>query len=177
MLAWLGVGCSFDASGEPTASAGSGVGSASGDTTGTSSSSTSVATTAANGSADATNASSGATADASSSASVDTGAEVSVGPDDSSSGTATSVESSTAGSSSGADPICGNGVIEPPETCETGDLGGFTCESLGGGYTGTAECAGCQIDDKPCCLGDGTVCVPVANDCCNGGCLDFQCGS
>jgi hypothetical protein len=79
-------------------------------------------------------------------------------------------------SSGGPTAICGNGVIERGETCETNDLGGAMCSDLGGDFIGEPTCAGCQIDDGPCCLQDGAGCVPFLNDCCTNCGVDFVCG-
>ena len=52
-------------------------------------------------------------------------------------------------------PICGNGVIDPAEDCDGGDLDGKTCASLG--YTqGTLGCdAQCKLDSSGCACMDG----------------------
>lgn len=168
LCALVAVGCGFDTSGEPT-SGGSGVGSASESSSGASAA-TETSTTAASAGADASPESSGIPVDTSS------------GPIEATTdaGDATSMTDPTTGpaeSSTGAEaPICGNGMIEAGEECETGDLGGFVCTSLGDGYSGEPACAGCQIDVGPCCVADGVLCAPVANDCCNGCGLDFMCG-
>ncbi|MBL8943251.1 MAG: hypothetical protein JNK45_08900 [Myxococcales bacterium] len=177
---WLVLcACSFDASGEPTGTSGGG-------------------TTAAGSTSDVIGSSSGASAvdDSEGSASVSMG-EVDSGPTSLDSGVgessggsgstgAVNGDTSSSGgpaesggdesSSGGPSAICGNGVIEPGETCETNDLGGAMCSDLGGDFIGEPTCAGCQIDDGPCCLQDGAGCVPFLNDCCTNCGVDFVCG-
>ncbi|NLN61451.1 MAG: hypothetical protein GX146_01035 [Myxococcales bacterium] len=62
---------------------------------------------------------------------------------------------SDSGDGTDAAPIltCGNGALEPPETCDGDDLGGETCTSLG--YTGgTLACAAnCIKFDTSACTG------------------------
>jgi hypothetical protein len=50
---------------------------------------------------------------------------------------------------------CGDGVIEDPEECEEGNLGGQSCENLG--YDGgELQCIGCMFDEGLCYeCGDG----------------------
>ena len=57
---------------------------------------------------------------------------------------------------------CGNGVVDLGEECDGADLGGATCESVPGGYTGgVLRCTGsCRYDTAGCVLpgcGDGEV--------------------
>lgn len=174
LLGLVGSGCAFDASGVPTASDdGTGVASSEGSGDATSTSTTATATTMSSASGD-TRADTSTTDDVSS-----TDPATTTNESDPSTSSSTDPGSSTstgdASSSGGPDPICGNGMIESPETCETGDLGGFVCSNLGDGYGGEPTCAGCQIDDGPCCIGSGTACVPAFNDCCDGCGLDFVC--
>jgi hypothetical protein len=54
------------------------------------------------------------------------------------------------GGGSGGGDSCGNGEIDAGEDCDTADLGGATCESLGFGE-GTLTCtATCSFDDSQC---------------------------
>jgi hypothetical protein len=47
-------------------------------------------------------------------------------------------------------PDCGNGMVDPNEQCDFGDLGGETCETQGFAY-GTLACsAGCVFDTSGC---------------------------
>jgi hypothetical protein len=46
--------------------------------------------------------------------------------------------------------ICGNGAIEGSEVCDTGDLGGATCQSEGFGGGGLACAADCTLDTSNC---------------------------
>lgn len=47
---------------------------------------------------------------------------------------------------------CGNGVVEEDEVCDSGDLSGATCDSLGLGYTGGAlACSGKCLHDARAC--------------------------
>ena len=59
-----------------------------------------------------------------------------------------------------APPGCGNNVQDPPELCDGGDLGGETCQSIGGGFTGgSLACNGtCDGWDTSACTG------PVCGD-------------
>jgi hypothetical protein len=67
----------------------------------------------------------------------------------SSSGTTTGGSSGT--SSGTTSSPCGNGVIDPGESCDGTDLDGATCESLGEG-TGTLSCdpVTCTFDTSMC---------------------------
>ncbi len=49
-----------------------------------------------------------------------------------------------------ADAACGNGVRETSEACDGGDLGGFTCASLGFGSGSLACTADCHLDTSGC---------------------------
>jgi hypothetical protein len=44
---------------------------------------------------------------------------------------------------------CNDGTIDPPETCDRGDFGGATCETLNFG-PGELECRNCQVDTSRC---------------------------
>jgi len=161
----------------PTASAdGTGPASSSdGGTTTSSTNTTSSATTAVSASASDDGSVDTSTADDASSTS-----EIETTVTETDASTSGSVDpslgtSSGEGASGAPEPICGDGMIESPETCETGDLGTFACSDLGDGYGGTPTCGGCQIDDGPCCLQTGVVCVPGFNDCCDGCGVDFVC--
>lgn len=84
------------------------------------------------------------------------------------------------GSSDDGDPtstvgaICGNGMIEEGEQCETGDLAGAMCGDKGDEFVGDPGCSGCQIDLEPCCIAGGRGCLVWADDCC-GTCILFVC--
>jgi len=77
-------------------------------------------------------------------------------------GTSTSTSSSTgttdgaggaggagAGGSGGAPPVCGDGVLQPPEACEDGNA------DLGDG------CSGCMIEKPFTCTGEPSTCTPI----------------
>lgn len=52
---------------------------------------------------------------------------------------------------SAAETLCGNGVVDAPEQCDGGDLGGATCAGLGYTLGGTLACAvGCAYDVASC---------------------------
>lgn len=93
---------------------------------------------------------------------------------------ATTDEPQSTGSTDDGDPtstvgaICGNGMIEEGEECETGDLAGAMCGDKGDQYTGEPGCSGCQIDLGPCCIEGGRGCLVWADDCC-GTCILFVC--
>jgi hypothetical protein len=56
-------------------------------------------------------------------------------------------------------PVCGNGVIESGELCDTGDLGGESCQTQGfasGGLTCLADCSGFDTSTCSSC-GDGVL--------------------
>ena len=55
-------------------------------------------------------------------------------------------------------PLCGDGVLDPGEACDGGDLGGATCQSQGFD-AGTLACdAGCMFDAAGCSkCGDGVL--------------------
>ncbi len=65
-------------------------------------------------------------------------------------------------------PVCGNNIIETGETCDGTELGGLTCETVEGGFTGgTLACTdGCVIDTAGCTTGCTDECV-VDNRVCN----------
>jgi hypothetical protein len=54
----------------------------------------------------------------------------------------------------GAPPICGDSNLEVPEICDGGNLGGETCQTIGGGFTGGAlACNGtCDAWDTSGCI-------------------------
>ncbi len=71
----------------------------------------------------------------------------------------TSATSGT-GASSGGAPACGDGVKDPGEACDGGDLGGQSCQGLGlpGGTLGcAADCSSLDTStcDAPASCGDG----------------------
>jgi hypothetical protein len=51
-----------------------------------------------------------------------------------------------------SDPVCGNGAIDGGETCDGSELGGQSCTSVPGGFTGgTLGCTGsCAWDTSGC---------------------------
>ncbi len=60
----------------------------------------------------------------------------------------------------GGGPVCGNGVIEPPEVCDGANLGGETCESQGFPNGGTLACAAnCLSFDTSGCNAGGPTTV------------------
>lgn len=95
-------------------------------------------------------------------------------------GAGSTSEMASTGSSDDGDPtstvgaICGNGIIEDGEECETGDLAGAMCGDKGDQYTGEPGCSGCQLDLGPCCIEGGRGCLVWADDCC-GTCILFVC--
>ncbi|MBK6916725.1 MAG: hypothetical protein IPH07_04940 [Deltaproteobacteria bacterium] len=172
VIAWLLAACTFDSGGEPTGGVAEhddadGTATAAVDTTDAGDGESGPGRT----SASAGGASHGNTG-------VVTDADGSAGDGAGDSSGASQGDGGDSSASSGGDDssmaICGNGIVEPGETCETADFDGFTCDELGEGYGGTPSCAGCQIDDGPCCVGAGTPCAPWNHDCCNG--CYFVCG-
>ncbi len=54
--------------------------------------------------------------------------------------------------------VCGNGLIEDAEQCDTGDLGGLTCQTEGFGGGGLTCTADCMLDTSQCTdCGNGMV--------------------
>jgi len=47
-----------------------------------------------------------------------------------------------------AAPVCGNGVKEGTEQCDTNDLGGMTCQAMG--KTGVLTCSACMLNVATC---------------------------
>jgi hypothetical protein len=175
LLGLVAFGCAFDASGVPTATddaTGFGSGDSGSDTTTTTSSSSSATVTTADSASASSEASTDPTAVDETSTAGATADETSTTAADTTDAMSTDDTSGTTGANG---PICGNGMIESPETCETGDFGEFVCSDLGGEFTGTPTCAGCQLDTDACCWTTGVICVPGANDCCDGCGLDFVC--
>ncbi len=61
--------------------------------------------------------------------------------------------------------ICGNGVLEPPETCDGTDFGGMTCQELGyegGALSCTSECT---LDTSGCGFLCGNGVIDEGEDC------------
>jgi len=60
--------------------------------------------------------------------------------------------------------VCGNGIRETGEQCEVGNLGGATCLSVGGGFSGgvlSCNASTCQFDTSRCtACGDGSIQTP-----------------
>ena len=166
----LACACAFDSSGQPTS--GSGLASNTGETT------TVAVDTSTAGPPSVESSSTGDRESGDELPTQTTSESTSVGVTEppTTTGSGTSESGADESSSGGLAAVCGNGIIEDGESCETGDLGGFVCSSLGGDYGGDATCGGCQLDSGPCCVNDGVVCVPFANDCCNGCGVDFVCG-
>ena len=49
------------------------------------------------------------------------------------------------------EPICGNGILEPGEQCDTNQFNGLTCKDIVSGTDGTLSCNGnCQIVTVGC---------------------------
>ena len=76
-------------------------------------------------------------------------------------GMATAVSSSSASGTSsstgtGGMSLCGNGKIDPGETCDGMDFGGATCQSLGLGAGMLACTASCHIVASGCGLPDAS---------------------
>lgn len=68
--------------------------------------------------------------------------------------------STTTGTSTGAEPFCGNGVIDGDDICDLDDLDGITCGSFGFG-AGELACNGdCRFDFMDCQPPAGMVFVP-----------------
>lgn len=96
------------------------------------------------------------------------------------------------GETNPATTSCGDGVIDDGETCDSAELGGATCESLGfasGALACNAECTGFDTSACPCspvtCATAGAECGPVDDGCggtldCGDACADqelwFTCG-
>ncbi len=68
-------------------------------------------------------------------------------------------------------PVCGNGTLDPFESCEDTNLGGQTCVSLGAGVGGVLACTeNCTFDTSGCTsCGDNLV---NGSDVCDGVALD-----
>ena len=70
---------------------------------------------------------------------------------------------------------CGDGILDPGEECDGADLGGATCTSVPGGYTGgTLACgASCTYDTTGCILpGCGNGEVGPGEECDDGNAID-----
>jgi hypothetical protein len=63
-----------------------------------------------------------------------------------------------------ADEDCGNGVIEGDEVCDGADLGGASCASVGGGFTGgeLACSTECELDTSGCTSSEGSAAIAAA---------------
>jgi len=90
-----------------------------------------------------------------------------------SSTSSTSEESST-DASTGDGPVCGDGVRDPDETCDTDDLNGLTCQDLGSEGDGLRCTDDCIFDPSGCegfadACGDGVIQAPEQ---CDGGNLN-----
>jgi hypothetical protein len=91
---------------------------------------------------------------------------------DESGGSSQSVDVYSAGRQVGGAAICGDGVIQAGEACDTGQLGGKTCATFGCTGGGTLACKGdCSGFDTTACTG-----CPTCNN--NGICeLGEDCGN
>lgn len=108
---------------------------------------------------------------------------------DESGGSGQSVDVYSAGRQVGGAAICGDGVIQAGEACDTGQLGGRTCASFGcsGGGTlacksdcsgfDTTSCAGCPTcnDNGICEVGED--CANCPADCASGSTPGASCGN
>ena len=92
-------------------------------------------------------------------------------PGDTVSGGAPSCDAPTCQLTEGTCTFCGDGMIEGAESCETGNLGGATCQSLGMGFDGgTLSCMNCAFNTGGCTdCGDG---VAEGSEVCDG--VDFD---
>lgn len=74
-------------------------------------------------------------------------------------------------SSDGGLPFCGDGEVDPGESCDGTNLNGTeTCQELGLGV-GVLTCdERCQYDTSECCEPNGAACA-FAADCCSGTCV------
>jgi hypothetical protein len=85
-------------------------------------------------------------------------------------------ESGSSGSESGASgstgtgPVCGNGILEPPEPCDGGEVG-VMCSDIDANTRGKPACnPDCTLDMQPCCDVAGQPCSALGDDCC-GACV------
>lgn len=96
----------------------------------------------------------------------------------STSSTTTESSSTSDGTSGSGGAICGDGMIDPPETCDGMMLDGDTCAKHPPYGGGTLKCAAnCgSVDVSGCCLGQGTACslAPGADACCPGFACKFE---
>jgi len=70
----------------------------------------------------------------------------------------------TSGCTTSTGPVCGNGIIETGEDCDSGNLGGATCSSLGFSG-GTLSCSSsCTYDTSACTSGGCTTQSLYSND-------------
>ena len=72
----------------------------------------------------------------------------------------------TTESDTNADPLCGNGIIDPGEQCDGTNLAGFTCASLG--FTGGVLACDpnfCTYDTSACTNDMGNQCDQYCNGC------------
>ena len=78
--------------------------------------------------------------------------------------------------------LCGNGALDPGEACDTGELGGATCESEGFGGGGLTCASDCTIDTSQCTL-CGNDMIDDAEECDganlgdNATCMDLNLGT
>ncbi|MEZ4449927.1 MAG: hypothetical protein R3B09_10650 [Nannocystaceae bacterium] len=130
----------------------------------TTSSATDDATTEPTTTGEATTAST-ATTEMSSTSSTTEGTTTSTTTEGTTTSTTTEMTTSTT-----AEPICGDGHMDPGEVCDGDDLGGQTCAKNpmwgGGDLTCAADCA--SLDYTACCLGAGMKCDQLNDKCCPG---------
>lgn len=90
------------------------------------------------------------------------------------SGTTLSVDDGASSSGDGPTPdippSCGDGEVQPGESCDGSNLNGIqSCSDLGLGV-GVPTCdETCQLDTSACCLPNDTACA-AHDDCCSGNC-------
>ena len=67
-------------------------------------------------------------------------------------------------------PVCGDGMVEAPEVCDGTMLDGNTCAKNPPWGGGTLKCSPtCDyFDFSACCLGQGTACELLDDQCCPG---------
>lgn len=75
----------------------------------------------------------------------------------------------------GSGPECGNGMLDPGETCDVGNLGGATCQSEGydgGSLKCTGDCIG--FNEAGCCKSD---CTAEGDFMCDSPATQVTCGN
>lgn len=118
-------------------------------------------------SATAVETTSATTDDASTTGATTTSAETT---DATSSGTTADTSGSATDTSTAGEVVCGDGEIDPPEVCDGERLDGNTCAKNPPWGGGTLLCAPtCDyFDFSGCCLGAGSTCEALNDQCCAG---------